>query len=169
MPAVRFAIDAFTLRRDPVIVQPPVYFPFYRVVEGRDRVLIRNRLRESDGRYRIDADRLDALCAEGARMLLLCSPHNPVARVWSEEELSTVAEVCARHDVVVVADEIHSDIIMPGNSYVPFVPIARRVGCRALSLTAASKTFNIAGLASCTIIASDESTERSNSRNASGR
>jgi len=159
MPAVRFAIDAFTRRGDGVIVQPPVYFPFYRVVEGRHRVLIRNRLRQSDGVYRIDADQLDALCAAGARMLIICSPHNPVARVWSEEELLTVARICARHDVIVISDEIHSDIIMPGIRFVPFIPIARRIGCRALSLTSASKTFNIAGLASCTVVASDESTE----------
>lgn len=158
MPAIRFAIDAFTRRGDRVIVQPPVYFPFYRVVEGRGRILARNQLEEVDDTYRFDLDGLERLCSEGAAMLILCSPHNPVARVWREDELSQIARICARHKVIVVSDEIHSDIIMPGNRFVPFIPAAKSAGCRALALQSPSKTFNIAGLASCTVIPSDEET-----------
>ncbi|WP_455381915.1 MalY/PatB family protein [Salinispira pacifica] len=158
MPAVRFAIDALTSPGDRVIVQPPVYFPFYRVVEGTGRRIERNALTEEQDGYRIDTEGLERLCADGAKMLLLCSPHNPVGRVWDEEEIATIAGICAKHDVTVVADEIHADIILPGARFVPFVPAAERAGCRALSLQSPSKTFNIAGLASCTAVTSDEET-----------
>lgn len=155
MPAVRFAIDTFTEPGDRVVVQAPVYHPFYAVIERRGREIERNPLIEADGRYGMDLDALEQSARNGARMLLLCSPHNPVGRVWTEDELTEVARVCGRYDMMVVSDEIHSDIIMPGSRFVSFIRVARETGCRAVSLFAPSKTFNIAGIGSCTVIPSD--------------
>ncbi|HUX49999.1 MAG TPA: MalY/PatB family protein [Spirochaetia bacterium] len=165
MPAIRFAIDAFTEPGDRIVIQPPVYFPFYRVIEGRDRVIDSNPLVEESGTYRMDLDAFERSASAGAKMILLCSPHNPVGRVWTAEELAAVADICSRYGIIAVSDEIHSDIIMPGHAFHSFVPVAREAGCAALSLFAPSKTFNIAGLASCTAVASDEVTAHAYRKN----
>jgi len=102
MPAIRFAIDAFTEPGDRIVIQPPVYFPFYRVIEGRDRLIDSNPLIEESGSYRMDLDALERSARAGARMILLCSPHNPVGRVWSAEELAAVADICVRHGIFAV-------------------------------------------------------------------
>jgi cystathionine beta-lyase len=155
MAGVRLAIYALTRPGDGVVIQSPVYFPFFSCVEQLGRRLRVNRLLESELSYEMDLAGLEAIIADGASMLLLCSPHNPIGRVWTETELRSLAEICRRRGVIVVSDEIHADLIMPGQSFVPFGPIAEELGCRHIVLQSPSKSFNIAGLLSAFMIAPD--------------
>jgi len=141
VPSIHFSIEAYTQPGDGVIVQTPVYPPFIASVHKHRRVFLENRLRNVEGRYYMDFDDLERKAAE-AKLLLLCSPHNPVGRVWEREELERVAEICERHEVTIVADEIHADIVY-ARQHTPMPQIAPS---RTVLLGAPSKTFNIAGL-----------------------
>ncbi len=145
VPAMAMAIRAFTSNDARVIIQPPVYFPFFQVVRDQGRVLRENPLIERDGRYEMDFVELEAL-AQDAEMLLLCNPHNPGGRAWSIEELEQVAFICARHDVTVVSDEIHMDLTYPGVPHTPFAHAAGHGGLRWMTVSAPGKTFNTAGI-----------------------
>ncbi|HER35450.1 MAG TPA: putative C-S lyase [Halothiobacillaceae bacterium] len=150
VPAMAMAIRAFTSRRARVIIQPPVYFPFFQVVRDQGRTLVENPLLEqesSDGgrRYVMDFEALEAQASE-AEMLLLCNPHNPGGRAWNADELGRVAAICARHDVMVISDEIHMDLTYPGIRHTPFAEVANASGCRWFTVTAPGKTFNTAGI-----------------------
>ncbi|MFP4331182.1 MAG: MalY/PatB family protein [Alkalispirochaetaceae bacterium] len=150
MPAVHRAIDMFSRAGEPVVVQSPVYFPFFHAIESHGRVVATAPLREVDrGRrlyYEMDFDALEEAFGRGAKLFLLCSPHNPVGRVWTQEELTKVAQLAEGFDAVVLADEIHCDVIFPGHRFVPFLSLGEKVGRRAWAVTAPSKTFNIPGL-----------------------
>lgn len=144
-----FAIDAFTEKGDGVIVQPPVYPPFHSVVKGLDRKLIYNPLLFEDGKHRMDFAGLKRTIAENAcKMLILCNPHNPGGRVWTKEELSKLADICFEHEILVVSDEIHSDLTMPGFQHTPFCSVSEKAERNSITLMAPSKTFNIAGFVS---------------------
>ncbi len=150
VPAMAMAIRAFTSPEARVIIQPPVYFPFFQVVRDQGRRLVENPLLEQaspDGgrRYVMDLEALEAQTAE-AEMLLLCNPHNPGGRAWNEEELGQVAAICARHDVMVISDEIHMDLTYPGVRHTPFARVADSADCRWFTVTAPGKTFNTAGI-----------------------
>jgi len=150
VPAMAMAIRAFTSPGARVIIQPPVYFPFFQVVRDQGRTLVENRLVEQDApagarRYGMDLEALEAQAAE-AEMLLLCNPHNPGGRAWSAEELRQLATICARHDVMVISDEIHMDLTYPGIRHTPFAEVAESAGCRWFTVTAPGKTFNTAGI-----------------------
>ena len=150
VPAMAMAIRAFTSPGARVIIQPPVYFPFFQVVRDQGRTLVENSLVEqesTDGgrRYVMDFEALEAQARE-AEMLLLCNPHNPGGRAWNEAELREVAEICARHDVMVISDEIHMDLTYPGIAHTPFARVADAAGCRWFAVTAPGKTFNTAGI-----------------------
>lgn len=147
VPAINTAIRALTQPGDGVIIQPPVYPPFARSVQNNERVLLENPLQLVDGRYEMDFDGLAALCERPeAKLLLLCSPHNPVGRVWSEQELRRVGEICAQNGVVVVADEIHQDIAFAPHRHHVFATLGEAYRENCIVCTALSKTFNIAGL-----------------------
>ena len=145
VPSLHAAAIAFALPGEGVIVQPPVYFPFFSAVTETDRKLILNPLRLEDGRYRIDFDHLEECAGQGARLLILCTPHNPVGRVWSEDELRTVLDIARRHDLVILSDEIHHDLIFPGSSHIPLHLLAGEEA-NIVTAVAPSKTFNIPGL-----------------------
>jgi len=150
VPAMAMAIRAFTSRDARVIIQPPVYFPFFQVVRDQGRTLVENRLVEQPNhaggrRYVMDFEALETQARE-AEMLLLCNPHNPGGRAWSADELERVARVCARHDVMVISDEIHMDLTYPGVRHTSFARVADRAGCRWFTVTAPGKTFNTAGI-----------------------
>ena len=145
VPSLHAAAIAFARPGEGVIVQPPVYFPFFSAVTETDRKLILNPLRLEDGRYRIDFDHLEECAGQGARLLILCTPHNPVGRVWSEDELRTVLDIARRHDLVILSDEIHHDLIFPGSSHIPLHLLAGE-GANIVTAVAPSKTFNIPGL-----------------------
>ncbi|RNB91426.1 putative C-S lyase [Brevibacillus fluminis] len=152
VPGLHFAIDALTEPDEKVIVQTPVYQPFYQAVRNRGRQLIENPLIEVDGDYQMDFDDLRRKIDEKTRMLILCSPHNPVGRVWRKNELMTLAEICLEHDIIVVSDEIHSDLVYEKGSHTPFYSLSPEIADKSLTFVAPSKTFNLAGLFSSFVI-----------------
>lgn len=152
VPALNMAVRAFTRPGDRIVLQPPVYYPFMWAVDNNEREIVFNPLEREGDSWRMNLDDLEEKFRGGARMLILCSPHNPVARVWSRNELEALAEVCRRHDVLVVSDEIHADLAMPGFRHFPLETLAPDLKERLITCTAPSKTFNLAGLQVSTIV-----------------
>ena len=157
VPALALAVRALTAPGDAVVIEEPVYYPFREVVESAGRTVAAAPLtRDADGVYRRDAAALETtLERTGARLLLLCNPHNPVGRVWSSDELAELAEVTGRHGVVVVADEIHADLALPGHRTTPFASLGEEVAARTITCTSPSKAFNLAGLQVANILVPD--------------
>jgi cysteine-S-conjugate beta-lyase len=145
VPALSHLIQALTAKGEGIIVQPPVYHPFAWAVRANERRLLENPLREQAGKYAMDFDDLERKARE-ARLLILCSPHNPVGRVWRREELERVADICLRHGVTIVSDEIHNDLVYPPHRHVPTASLSPEVARITVTCHAASKTFNLAGL-----------------------
>ena len=142
------AIEAFTKEGEGVIVQTPVYSPFFHSVKNLNRKVVKNPLtQKEDGSYTFDIKDLISKIDENTKLLLLCSPHNPVGRVWRREELEQILEVCILHDIVVFADEIHSDLVYAPNKHTPFASLNEKA--REITITAigVGKTFNMAGFA----------------------
>jgi len=137
-------VDAFTKAGDGVVLMTPVYHAFARVIRAAGREVIACPLALQDGVYQMDFAAWEAQITPRARMLILCSPHNPGGRVWTRAELEKVADFCARHDLILVSDEIHHDLVMPGQRHIPMAHIAG-VADRLVMMTATTKTFNIAG------------------------
>ncbi len=148
--AVYAAVRAFTKPGDGVLIQPPVYPPFYSGIRQNGRTLLENRLIEKDGRYTIDFDDFERQ-AQKATMFILCSPHNPAGRVWTKEELTQMAAICHAHDVLFFSDEIHADIVMPNHRHTPYGVLGNEYQQRAIIATSASKTFSLAGLTTSNI------------------
>lgn len=145
--ALSAAVRAFTETGDSVLIQPPVYYPFSQVVLRNDRNLVENQLIYENGKYCIDfADFEAKIIANRVKMFILCSPHNPICRVWTLAELQRIGQICAKHGVIVVADEIHCDFAFPDHPHTPFVKACPELKDRCILCTAPSKTFNIAGL-----------------------
>lgn len=139
-----------------VLVQTPVYYPFYLAIEGNGAEVVRNPLVYRAGRYQMDFDDLEAKTADPqVKAAILCSPHNPVGRVWTEEELTRFGEICLKNDVLVISDEIHADLILRGYHFTPFAAISEEFARRSITCMAASKTFNLAGLHVSNIIIPD--------------
>lgn len=152
VPSLHAAAMAFAEPGESVIVQPPVYYPFFTAVTGTGRDLVLNPLRLRDGGYRIDFEHLEQCAAQGARLLLLCSPHNPVGRVWTRDELAEILRIAGRYNLVVLADEIHADLVYPGQRHIPLAALAEDAG-RIVTAVAPSKTFNIPGMGLSALIA----------------
>ncbi|MEP3636623.1 MAG: MalY/PatB family protein [Paracoccaceae bacterium] len=148
-------VDAFTALGDGVVVMTPVYHAFARVIKSAGRTLVECEMSLKDGRYSLDFDAWDAQMTGSERMLILCSPHNPGGCVWTRAELEGVAAFCKRHDLILVSDEIHHDLVMPGNTHIPMTKIDG-VEDRLVMMTATTKTFNIAGSHSGNVIIADE-------------
>ena len=147
VPTLNVVVRAFTQPGDKVIVQRPVYYPFFRVTTNNGCEVVSNSLILEDGAYRMDLEDLEAKAKDPkTKLLILCSPHNPIGRVWTAEELTAVAEICARHGVIVVADEIHGDLMFPGETFTPFATLGDTAAQNTIVCTAPSKTFNLAGL-----------------------
>lgn len=147
------AVRAFTQTNDAVMIQTPVYYPFYSVVESNNRKLVTTSLIYSEGKYSIDfADFEQKIIANNVKLFLLCSPHNPVGRVWTRSELEQMNEICVRHNVIVVSDEIHCDFVWNEHTHICF----GRVNENAIVATAPSKTFNLAGLQASHIFVKNE-------------
>ena len=141
--ALAQAIRAFTEKDDAVLIQTPVYYPFYDIIRDNDRTLVTNPLLYSDKKYSIDfADFEHKIIENNVKVFLLCSPHNPVSRVWSKAELEQLNEICVRHNVIVISDEIHCDFVWSGFAHTCF----GLINPNAVIATAPSKTFNLAGL-----------------------
>ncbi len=146
VPGICMSIQAFTKPGDEVIFQPPVYPPFLEAIRNNGRIAVENPLVETASGYVMDIDHLKHCISPRTRMILLCSPHNPVGRVWTRNELESVAEIACRHKLVVFSDEIHSDIVYDPHRHLPFACLSREVSDITITGFAPSKTFNIAGL-----------------------
>lgn len=145
--AIAIAIRAFTQKGDAILIQQPVYYPFANKVTENDRQLVVNPLVLKNGRYEMDfADMERKIVDYHVKMLLLCSPHNPVGRVWTKEELLRVGEICQKHGVMVVSDEIHADFTYAGHTHRVFASVKSEFADFTITCTAPSKTFNLAGL-----------------------
>ena len=155
VPALSLAVRAFSRPGEKVVIQTPVYHPFTTAVEANGRRLVRNPLKVESGRFVMDLDGLEAALDAGTRLLLLCSPHNPVGRVWTGEELARLGEIVVRRDLVVVSDEVHHDLVLGGRRHVPTALAAAGLEDRTVTLLAPSKTFNVAGLQTSIVVASN--------------
>ncbi|WP_368184770.1 MalY/PatB family protein [Aestuariibius sp. HNIBRBA575] len=152
-------VDAFTKPGDGVVLFTPVYHAFARVIAASDRTLVECELVNNNGRYEMDFDAYDAQMTGNERMVILCSPHNPGGRVWTRAELQGVADFAKRHDLVLVSDEIHHDLVMPGHSHIPMTKIDG-IEDRLVMMTATTKTFNIAGSHTGNVIIADPDLRR---------
>ena len=145
--AIGIAIQALTKEGDAVMIQQPVYYPFSEVIRDNDRVLVNNELVLRDGRYEINFDDFEKkIIQSNAKLFVLCSPHNPVGRVWTVDELHRMGEICLKHDVKVISDEIHSDFVYEGRKHYVFSTVDAAFEDISIICTAPSKTFNLAGL-----------------------
>ncbi|MCP5096125.1 MAG: pyridoxal phosphate-dependent aminotransferase [Chloroflexi bacterium] len=155
--ALYMLIQTFTNPGDKVLIQRPVYHPFFMGIESNGRKVVSNTLVMSNGRYKMDFDDLAAKAADpDVKMALLCSPHNPVGRVWNAEELRRFGEICLENDVLVISDEIHCDLIFKGVPFTSFANISETFAQKSIVCTAPSKTFNLAGLKTSNIIIPDQ-------------
>jgi len=147
VPSIIFSILALSEPGDGVIIQPPVYPPFFASIKDNDRQVVENPLLVKNGHYEIDFEDLEEkLSHPKNKLLLLCSPHNPVGRVWTEDELRKIYELCQKYEVDVLSDEIHNDLVFDGHKHTVFASLGAPVIKQSVTFMAASKTFNIAGL-----------------------
>lgn len=155
VPAIGMLIRALTREGDGVIIQNPVYYPFAAMITNNGRRVVNNALVNEDGRYLMDFEDLEAKAADPeTTMMLLCNPHNPVGRVWTPEELTSVAGICLRHGVQLISDDIHCDLVRDSSRYTPVSVL--NDDDRIITCTAVSKTFNLAGLHISNIIIQNE-------------
>lgn len=154
VPAINFAVMAFTNPGNKIIVQPPVYPPIHRAVVDHGRELSNNLLIPGENTYRIDFNLLEEQ-ARNAALLILCNPHNPVGRCWKREELETIAQICIKNHVLVFSDEIHADLVMPGSRHLVFASLSPEAADITITAHAPSKTFNLAGLSTSSVIISN--------------
>ncbi len=155
VPALNFCTLAFTQPGDSIVVQPPVYFPFFSAVESHGRKLIYNRLIESEGKWVMDYDSLITGIDDKTRMIMISNPHNPIGRVWTPEELIRLTDICVKKNILIISDEIHCDLILPGFNHTPVAKLSEKVAENTITCIAPSKTFNLAGLSTSSVIISN--------------
>jgi cystathionine beta-lyase len=152
VPALNFCTLAFTQASDSIIVQPPVYFPFFSAVESHGRNLIYNRLIEAEEKWVMDFNSLIAGIDSKTKMIIISNPHNPVGRVWTPEELNDLADICLKNNILIISDEIHCDLVLPGFTHTPMASLSEKIAENTITLIAPSKTFNLAGLSTSSVI-----------------
>jgi cysteine-S-conjugate beta-lyase len=155
VPACAMIVSALTAPGDRIIVQPPVYFPFFGVVEGQGRQLVYNQLILDNGRYTMDFKDLRTRAAEGAKMIIISNPHNPGGSVWTSEELKQLTDIALEFNILILSDEIHSDLVFPPAKHLPVAMISPEVSALTITTVAPSKSFNIAGFSSSAVIITD--------------
>lgn len=157
VPTLAFCVLAYTRPGDQIIVQPPIYFPFYYVIENNGRKIIHNPLHLLNGRYYMDFKDLKRKINSRTKMIMLCNPHNPGGSVWKKEELTQLAEIGKKHKILIVSDEIHSDLILNNHKHVPIASLDPSIAQRTITCLSSSKTFNTAGLSiSYTVISNPD-------------
>lgn len=153
---VGLAIRAFTKEEDAILIQRPVYYPFSNLIEKNNRKLVNNPLINNQGYYEMDYQDMEKKIIEyQVKMFILCSPHNPIGRVWKKEELTKATEICKKHNVIIVSDEIHCDFVFPGHQHHMLIQVAPEMKDQIITCTAPSKTFNLAGMQTSNIIISN--------------
>ncbi len=156
VPAINMSVLAFTDLGDKIIVQPPVYFPFFSAIKDNKRIMLENQLKYEKGVYTIDFQNLESLIDDKVKMIILSSPHNPVGRVWTKTELIRLAKICTENNILILSDEIHSDLIFDGYKHIPLASLSSIISDITITCIAPSKTFNITGLSSSAVIISNE-------------
>ncbi|MDR1595132.1 MAG: PatB family C-S lyase [Prevotellaceae bacterium] len=155
VPAINFAVNVFTNPGDKVLINTPVYHPFMYAVNNHGRTLVKSSLVDSgNGYYTIDFDDFERKLANGVKMFIMCSPHNPVGRVWTLDELTKIGELCLKYNVLIISDEIHSDLVFAPHKHTYLASICEEFANQTVTFIAPSKTFNVAGLSS-SIVYSD--------------
>lgn len=154
--ALSLAVDTMTKPGDKIILQAPVYYPFYDVIARNGREIVNNPLRLENGRYTMDLELLEQQIDGSVTMLLLCNPHNPGGRVWTREELERLGEICLKHNILVVSDEIHGDLVFKGYKHTPFASISEEFAQNSITCIAPTKTFNIPGIQTSQVIIPNE-------------
>jgi cystathionine beta-lyase len=163
--ALYTAVQAFTDPGDRVLIQPPVYHPFTYAIERNGRTPARSPLILENGRYRMDFETVEQLARDpSVKLTILCSPHNPIGRVWTPEELRRFGEICLEHGVIVVSDEVFADLVYPGVKHTPFALADPAFGENALVCTSPSKTFNLPGLKTSNIVIPNEALRKTFNR-----
>ncbi|MUK90030.1 putative C-S lyase [Ornithinibacillus sp. L9] len=155
--SLHMAVQAFTATNDKILIQTPVYTPFYSVIEKHDRQVIKNPLVRKDNYYHIDFEDFEEKLKQGVKAFILCSPHNPVGRVWTKEELLEMARLCLQYDVMIFSDEIHADLTYPNQHHIPIASLSEEIADKTITCMAPSKTFNLAGLQASYVITSNKS------------
>jgi cystathionine beta-lyase len=162
VPAINMMVQTFSNIGDKIIVQPPVYYPFFSAVTANGRKLLLNQLHYENQRYTFDYEDFEEKAKDPlTKMFILCSPHNPVGRVWNKEELKKLGDICLENDILIISDEIHHDLILPGNKHTVFSTISEEFEQKTIVCTAPSKTFNLAGLQVSNIIIPNEKQRQS--------
>jgi len=157
VPALNLLVRTFSFLGDKVIIQNPVYYPFDSAILNNGRHIQYNPLKYENSRYTMDYKDLEEKAKDPrAKLLILCSPHNPVGRVWTKEELTKLGEICIKNNIIVISDEIHSDLILKGHKHTPIASISKEFAQHSVTCTAPSKTFNLAGLQTSNIIIPNE-------------
>lgn len=159
VPAYSACIEAFSDENDEVIVQTPVYFPLFQCVKANNRKLLINPLKETDGYYTMDFEHLESIISPKTKILALCSPHNPVGRVWDKSELEKLALICIKHNITIISDEIHADLTF--KKFIPIAAISKDISNITVTLNSPGKTFNIAGLNASYCITSNKTLKKS--------
>lgn len=146
--SLHMAIGAFTEAGDKILIQTPVYTPFFNVIEEHDREILSNELffNKQTGKYEIDFEDLEEKISSGVKAIILCSPHNPVGRVWTKNELTKIASLCKKYDALIISDEIHADLVYEPNKHIPIGSLSEETANRTITFMSPSKTFNMAGL-----------------------
>lgn len=154
--ALSIALEAICKPEDSVLIMSPVYYPFRKVIEANQLKIIETQLIEDHLNYSIDFDDLEKKASlKECKAMILCSPHNPIGRVWTKEELSKIAEICLKHDVFIISDEIHNDLILPGYAHTVLASLSEEIQNKTITCTSVSKTFNLAGMQISNIIIPD--------------
>jgi len=157
VPALNMAVLAYTHPGDKIITQPPVYFPFFTAVTDHKRKLVFNKLVMHDGRMCMDFENLETLAKDGAKMLILSNPHNPGGSVWTKDELQQMADICHKYNILILSDEIHCDLIYKPFKHIPVASLSHEISMLTITTVAPSKTFNLSGLSTASVIIEDES------------
>lgn len=152
VPALNELVRCLTKHGDKILIQSPVYPPFFQAIRNHGREVVNSQLRLENDRYSMDFADLEEKFKSGVKMMILCNPHNPVGRVWDRDELNRLGQLCLAHDVLVISDEIHSDLIYEGYRHIPFASLSSDLAIQSIVCTAPSKTFNLAGLQTSNLI-----------------
>jgi cystathionine beta-lyase len=156
VPALSMSVIALTNPGDKVLVQSPVYYPFFSAIKANGRELINNPLRFENNSYKIDFEDLERKLSSSVKLMIFCNPHNPVGRVYTLEELKQIGELCIKYNTTILSDEIHSDIVYKGYKHIPIASICEEFAQNTVTCMAPSKTFNIAGLSTAEVIIANE-------------
>ncbi len=146
IPSINSAIEIFTNPHDKILIQTPVYTPFFNLIKTNNREVIEQELVLKNNKYEIDFADFERKIKSGVKVFILCSPHNPVGRVWQRDELEKMAEICLAHDVLIFADEIHADLTLKNHTHIPFASLSEKVSKQTITFMSPTKTFNLAGL-----------------------